>query len=534
MKTRGWNGTKSACADYASASTRLAGAVSDLLFLYPGRTEGHAPAGESGGARGGDGDAERGPRRKCLQYVSFPHPLTLSPQHRRHPSIRLHRGTVPRPTFLSAGDSMHRNVILTAAALSLLGVTGRAQAQPDQWTRQVSALLDQAASTATSNGMRRTHTPYIGSLRENATASHTLQLNAGTSYQLVGVCDNDCSDFDLRLFDPQGRMVAEDVLTDDTPVLSVSPRRTGTYTVRAIMTSCSAEPCRYGIGVYGSGGGFVPGPQGDQGQDQGRGGQDQWTGQVRRLLDQAAEMATRNGMRSIQQPYLGSLRTGATTSHTVQLNAGTAYSLIGVCDNDCSDFDLRLYDPRGREVASDVLTDDTPVLNVTPRFSGTYTVRAIMTACSDQPCRYGIGVYAGGNGGGGRGLSSSGDEGGDEWTQQVANLLNQAASTATSRGLRRTHTPYIGSLRTGAQSSHELQLNAGTSYALIGVCDNDCSDLDLRLFDPNGREVGSDLLTDDTPVVNVTPRRTGTYTVRAIMTACSSQPCRYGIGVYGR
>ena len=38
---------------------------------------------------------------------------------------------------------MHRNVILAAAGLSLLGVTGTAQAQPDQWTRQVSALLDQ-------------------------------------------------------------------------------------------------------------------------------------------------------------------------------------------------------------------------------------------------------------------------------------------------------------------------------------------------------------------------------------------------------
>jgi len=271
--------------------------------------------------------------------------------------------------------------------------------------------------------------------------------------------------------------------------------------------------------------------------------QDEWTRQVSRLLDQAASMARDNGMRRTHEPYIGSLRTGATTNHQVQLNAGTAYSLIGVCDNDCSDFDLRLYDPRGREVASDVLTDDTPVLNVTPRFGGTYTVRAIMTSCSDQPCRYGIGVYGGGrgnggggNGGGGRGLSSDGggNGGGDQWEAQVARLLSQAASMATDNGMRRTHTPYIGSLREGATYNHTLQLNGGTAYSLIGVCDNDCSDLDLRLYDANGREVASDVLTDDTPVVNVTPRRTGTYTVRAIMTTCSSEPCRYGIGVYGR
>ncbi|MFL5541750.1 MAG: hypothetical protein ACJ8J0_22380 [Longimicrobiaceae bacterium] len=418
---------------------------------------------------------------------------------------------------------MHRNVILSAAALSLLGVTGRAHAQPDQWTRQVNALLDQAASIATRNGMSRTHEPYVGSLRTGASSSHTLQLNAGTSYSIIGVCDNDCSDFDLRLFDPRGREVDSDLLTDDQPVVDVVPPVSGTYTVQAIMTACSAQPCRYGIGVYGSRGGGV---------SQQPGGQDQWTAQVSRQLNQAASIAINNGLRRTHEPLIGSLRTNASTNHAVQLNAGTAYQIIGVCDNDCSDFDLRLFDPSGREVDSDVLTDDKPVVSVTPSRSGTYTVRAIMTTCSSEPCRYGIGVYGGG-GGGAQGIVDQGT-GGDQWTQQVANLLNQAASTALSRGMRRTHTPYIGSLRTGASGNHTLQLNAGTSYALIGVCDNDCSDLDLRLFDPSGREVASDLLTDNTPVVNVTPRRTGTYTVRAIMTACSDQPCRYGIGVYGR
>ena len=145
---------------------------------------------------------------------------------------------------------MHRNVILFTAAVCLLGDTASARAQ-DEWTQQVNRLLEQAASIATNQGMRRTHTPYIGSLRSGASTNHSVQLNGGTSYSLIGVCDNDCSDLDLRLYDPNGREVASDVLTDDKPVVSWTPRRTGTYTVRAIMTSCSSEPCRYGIGVYG-------------------------------------------------------------------------------------------------------------------------------------------------------------------------------------------------------------------------------------------------------------------------------------------
>ena len=280
---------------------------------------------------------------------------------------------------------MHRTVIFSALALSLVGVTAPAHAQPDRWEQQVTRLLDEASRIARNNGLSRTHQPYIGSLREGANTGHSLQLTAGTRYQIIGVCDNDCSDFDLRLYDPRGNMVAEDVLTDDTPVLSITPRVTGTYTVRAIMTTCSDEPCRYGIGVYGSRGGAV--------SSNDNGGGDQWEAQVNRLLGEAARIATQNGLRRTHQPYIGSLREGANTSHSIQLNGGTRYQIVGVCDNDCTDFDLRLFDPAGRMVAEDVLTDDTPVVSVTPRRTGTYTIRAIMTTCSDEPCRYGIGVY---------------------------------------------------------------------------------------------------------------------------------------------
>jgi len=122
----------------------------------------------------------------------------------------------------------------------------------------------------------------------------------------------------------------------------------------------------------------------------------------------------------------------------------------------------------------------------------------------------------------------------DEWARQVRRLLGQVSATARSRGMQLTHEPYIGSLPDGETSLHRLRLEGGHSYALIGVCDNDCSDLDMRVYDRDGDEVGSDTQADDTPVVTVTPRRTATYTVRAIMATCSSEPCRYGIGVYGR
>jgi len=79
-----------------------------------------------------------------------------------------------------------------------------------------------------------------------------------------------------------------------------------------------------------------------------------------------------------------------------------------------------------------------------------------------------------------------------------------------------------------------LNLHAGTTYALIGVCDQDCTDIDLRLYDSDGDEVDSDLKTDDKPIVQIAPRVTGEYRVKVTMASCSTSPCFYGVGVYGK
>jgi len=123
--------------------------------------------------------------------------------------------------------------------------------------------------------------------------------------------------------------------------------------------------------------------------------------------------------------------------------------------------------------------------------------------------------------------------GGDPWTTSVRNQLSRAATTAAQQGLRLMADPYVGSLRQGASTDLSINLNAGRSYMMVGVCDQDCSDVDLRLFDPSGNEVDSDLLADDVPIVDTRPARSGTYRVRVIMTACRTEPCRFGVGLYG-
>jgi hypothetical protein len=135
-----------------------------------------------------------------------------------------------------------------ALAAFVAGVPAAAQ---DEWTQQVRRLLQTVGNTFQSRGYSMTHNIFTGSLNQRAAEYVTVNLNIGTDYQIMGVCDTDCSDVDLELYAPGGSKIDSDVLDDDAPIVSVTPGKTGAYRVRVMMIKCTAEPCRYGIGVFG-------------------------------------------------------------------------------------------------------------------------------------------------------------------------------------------------------------------------------------------------------------------------------------------
>jgi len=120
------------------------------------------------------------------------------------------------------------------------------------------------------------------------------------------------------------------------------------------------------------------------------------------------------------------------------------------------------------------------------------------------------------------------------YEQQVNRLLNLTQNLANSRGFSSSHARYQGQLRNGEERSVTLDLNAGVSYMMVAQCDNDCSDIDMWLYDENGNLIDEDVLVDDTPITEVTPIRNARFTLRTRMITCSVQPCYYGIGVYSR
>lgn len=117
-----------------------------------------------------------------------------------------------------------------------------------------------------------------------------------------------------------------------------------------------------------------------------------------------------------------------------------------------------------------------------------------------------------------------------EVENNIRELLTQSATQFASGGV-----PIAGvedaltAIQPGTDHQYPVELTAGSNYIFVGVCDADCTNVDLELLDgATGAVVGSDLLDDDYPVVQYTPTANATYFVRLILRTCTQAPCYVG------
>jgi len=101
-------------------------------------------------------------------------------------------------------------------------------------------------------------------------------------------------------------------------------------------------------------------------------------------------------------------------------------------------------------------------------------------------------------------------------------------------GYSRVIAPRNGWLDDDESTVFSVQLSAGRRYVIFGTCDRDCTDVDLRLFSPNGTQIDEDLLLDDKPMIEVVPSTSGLHQVRVSMASCSREPCEYTVGIFER
>ena len=287
---------------------------------------------------------------------------------------------------------MRRPVALFACALlSFLVIppTAASQTSVDDRLAGYEELLQE-------EGFYRVTSHQEGMLREGSDSRFSVSLQSGVEYRIIGYCDEDCDDLDLTLYDSDGDMIEEDVLADAAPLLSFTANTSGRFEVEVAMVDCSLEPCGFGVGVFGQG--YEGAVEEDVGHDHILDDLE-----VSEMLDALEEVWAEDGYNRSGGILSGWIYEDEEETHYLDLRSGADYEIMGVCDSDCEDLDLALYDSSGDLVAEDVLPDELPILEFTGPNDGEFLLEASMVTCTVEPCEYGVLVLRRGGSGGGAG-----------------------------------------------------------------------------------------------------------------------------------
>ncbi|HRN52780.1 MAG TPA: hypothetical protein PK788_04750 [Gemmatimonadaceae bacterium] len=114
----------------------------------------------------------------------------------------------------------------------------------------------------------------------------------------------------------------------------------------------------------------------------------------------------------------------------------------------------------------------------------------------------------------------------------VDRIAAEATRLMTEAGMK-TRSQHDGSLPQGRATDITVNIAAGSQILIAGFCDEDCSDLDMRVIQ-NGTTLGEDILDDDAPMVALPNWAGGTVTVRVEMPGCSVAPCAFRVLVFGK
>lgn len=143
-----------------------------------------------------------------------------------------------------------RKLAAALAVLTLLAAGEAAAQVPSPFARELAGNLTRAEPGLRSEGFMFVAGPFAGALAQQRARQININLRAGQEYSFSGTCDSNCGDIDLRLFDPNGQLVAEDTANNTAPMLRVRATTTGPYRVEVAMYKCEAAQCWYAFNVY--------------------------------------------------------------------------------------------------------------------------------------------------------------------------------------------------------------------------------------------------------------------------------------------
>lgn len=89
----------------------------------------------------------------------------------------------------------------------------------------------------------------VGRMNDDINDSWTLNFEKGMTYKIAGACDRDCKDLDIEILDGSDS-IAKDVLADDEPIVTFTPKTSGSLRVKVTMVDCDDNPCFFGFAIF--------------------------------------------------------------------------------------------------------------------------------------------------------------------------------------------------------------------------------------------------------------------------------------------
>ena len=140
---------------------------------------------------------------------------------------------------------------IAAIALAAFAIAPAAAQIPDPYARQLAQALsyvDQAQ--AQQFGFSRAAGPFGGGVGQGEGQRFAVTLRANQPYRIAGVCDARCGDMDLRVFDANGALVAQDIAPNRAPIVDLNPAFTGGYAIEASIAQCATATCYFAFNIY--------------------------------------------------------------------------------------------------------------------------------------------------------------------------------------------------------------------------------------------------------------------------------------------
>ena len=118
-----------------------------------------------------------------------------------------------------------------------------------------------------------------------------------------------------------------------------------------------------------------------------------------------------------------------------------------------------------------------------------------------------------------------------EYQRQATVRLLAFGIVLKDEGWRMTDHEKNGTLGSDDVSALKVNLSPG-KYMAVGVCDDDCTDLDVYTYGPGDAELGRDIQTDAEAVVTFTVSDAGQHVIGASMESCNAAICTYRLQLF--